>query len=57
MKEDYIDYNYDTVDNNDVVENRRNSKNYQTQKRSISFEVPLVDMLSKEDIKKLRMIE
>lgn len=57
MKEDYIDYDCDIVDNNGVIESRHNSKKYKTQKKTINFDIPLADMLSKEDIKKLKMLE
>lgn len=57
MTKDCVDYDYCVSDNSDVVKNKSSSKKYKTQKKTINFDIPLADMLSKEDIKKLKMIE
>lgn len=56
MKEDYLDYSNHITDAGDMVKNESNRKNYKVKKRNISFNIPLVDMLSKEDVEKLKSI-
>lgn len=56
MKEDYLDYSSHIADLGDMVKNKNNRKNYKIKKRNISFNIPLADVLSKEDIEKLKSI-
>ena len=56
MKEEYLDYSNHIADVGDMVENKSNNKNYKVKQRKIDFTIPLADMLSKEDVKKLKSI-
>ena len=57
MTKDCVDYDYCVSDNSDVVKNKSSSKKYKTREKNISFEIPLADMLSEEDIQKLKSIK
>ena len=56
MKEEYLDYSNHIADVGDMVKNENNRKNYKVKKRNISFNIPLADVLSKEDVEKLKSI-
>ncbi len=57
MKEDYIDYIDHIADVGNMVENKSNRKNYKAKEKNINFNVPLADILSKEDVEKLKLIK